>query len=74
MKCFIVRDVKPSQRSGILYKTWVAIQKDGAVLSGHCTCMAGISEVCNHVGALLYKCMQRNTESFFNIKAFNQEI
>ena len=63
MKCVIVRgDVKPSQRSGILYKTWVVIQKDGAVLSGHCTCMAGISEVCNHVGALLYNCMQQNTE------------
>ena len=55
-------DVKPSQRSGILYKTWVAIQKSGAVVSGHCTCMAGISEACNHVGALLYKCMQQKTE------------
>jgi len=59
----IVRgDVKPSQRNGILYKAWVAIQKDGAVVSGHCTRMAGISEACNHVGALLYKCMQQKTE------------
>ena len=59
----IVRgEVKPSQRSGILYKTWVAIQKSGAVVSGHCTYMAGISEACNHVGALLYKCMQQKTE------------
>ena len=24
--------------------------------------MAGISEVCNHVGALLYKCMQQRTD------------
>ena len=59
----IVRgDVKPSQRSGILYKAWVALKKSGAVVSGHCTCMAGISEACNHVGALLYKCMQQKTE------------
>ena len=59
----IVRgDVKPSQQSGILYKTWVAIESGGAIVSGHCTCMAGISEVCNHVGALLYKCMQQRTD------------
>jgi len=54
--------LKPSQQSGILYKAWVAIQKDGAVVSGHCTCMADISEACNHVGALLYKCMQQNKQ------------
>ena len=59
----IVRgDVKPSQRNGILYKVWVVIQKRGAIVSGYCTCMAGISESCNHVGALLYKCMQQKTE------------
>ena len=50
-------DVKPSQRSGIIYKTWVAIKPCGSVVCGHCTCMAGLSEVCNHVGAVLYKTM-----------------
>ena len=50
-------EVKPSQQSGVLYKTWVAVKKSGEVISGHCTCMAGLSEVCNHVGAVLYKCM-----------------
>lgn len=54
LKC----DVKPSQKSGKLYKTWVAVKRDGSVVTGHCTCMAGLSEVCNHVGAILYKCMQ----------------
>ena len=59
----IVRgDVKPSQQSGILYKAWVTLKKSGAVVSGHCTCMAGMSETCNHVGVLLYKCMQQKTE------------
>ena len=49
--------VKPSQQSGVLYKTWVAVKKSGEVISGDCTCMAGLSEVCNHVGAVLHKCM-----------------
>ena len=34
--------------------TWVAVQNDGLVLFGHCTCMAGLGEVCSHIGALLY--------------------
>ena len=50
-------DVKPSQRSGLIYKTWVAIKPCGLVVCGHCTCMAGLSEVCNHVGVVLYKTM-----------------
>ena len=50
-------DVTPSQRSGVIYKTWVAVKPSGSVLYGHCTCMAGLSEVCNHVGAVLYKTM-----------------
>ena len=50
-------DVKPSQRSGVIYKPWVAVKPCGSVQYGHCTCMAGLSEVCNHVGAVLYKTM-----------------
>lgn len=58
----IIADVKPSQRSGVLYKTWVGVRENGEVSSAHCTCMAGLSEVCNHVGAVLYKCMQQASE------------
>jgi len=47
-------DVKPSQRSGVIYKSWVAIKSCGSVQCGHCMCIA---EVCNHVGAVLYKTM-----------------
>lgn len=54
LKC----DVKPSQRSGTLYRTWVAVKGYGSVVTGHCTCMAGLSEICNHAGTILYKCMQ----------------
>lgn len=33
---------------------WVAVQDDGTILSGHCTCMAGLGEVCSHVAAVLF--------------------
>lgn len=29
-------------------------KKDGMVLCGHCTCKAGLGEVCSHITALLY--------------------
>jgi len=46
-------EVKPLQCSGVLYKIWVAVEKkSGKVISGYCTCMAGLSEVCNHVGVV----------------------
>ena len=39
-------EVKPLQQSGVLYKTWVAVEKkSGKVISGHCTCMARLSKV-----------------------------
>lgn len=33
---------------------WVMCNQDGSVETAHCTCMAGASEVCSHVGAVLY--------------------
>ncbi|MDA8003218.1 MAG: hypothetical protein MPL62_18185, partial [Alphaproteobacteria bacterium] len=35
-------------------RPWVAIQKNGTVKCGHCTCMAGLAETCSHVAAMLY--------------------
>lgn len=35
-------------------KCWVAVDKDGVVLCGHCLCMAGLGEVCSHVAAVLF--------------------
>ena len=35
-------------------KPWVIINKNGTVVCGHCTCMAGLGETCSHVSALLY--------------------
>ena len=33
---------------------WVIIKQSGAVLLGHCTCMAGLAETCSHVGVILH--------------------
>lgn len=35
-------------------KPWVSLRKDGTVVCGHCTCKAGLGEVCSHITALLY--------------------
>ena len=47
--------VKHSQRmSEQSLQPWIIVQRDGQVLCAHCTCMAGIGEVCSHVGAILF--------------------
>ncbi|XP_027140221.1 uncharacterized protein LOC113746909 isoform X1 [Larimichthys crocea] len=47
--------VNHSQRSHETpLKTWVIASKDGDVQAGHCDCMAGLSESCSHVGAVLF--------------------
>ena len=33
---------------------WVTVENNGKVLSGHCTCMARLAEVCTYVAALLF--------------------
>ena len=33
---------------------WVIVENNGKVLSGHCTCMAGLAEVCAHLAAILF--------------------
>ncbi|XP_078685565.1 uncharacterized protein LOC144918571 [Branchiostoma floridae x Branchiostoma belcheri] len=39
---------------------WVGIQEDGSVITGHCDCMAGVSEVCSHVAATLFYVAKAN--------------
>ncbi|XP_014676996.1 PREDICTED: uncharacterized protein LOC106816868 isoform X2 [Priapulus caudatus] len=49
-------DVKPSWRvTEEPHHPWVAVKTDGAVVTAHCDCMAGLGESCSHVGALLLK-------------------
>ena len=47
--------VNHSQRlSEAPFKPWLAVKTNGNVLTGHCNCMAGLGEVCSHVGAMLF--------------------
>ena len=48
----------PSQRQGQkteLYLVWVCVHSAGWILTGNCTCVAGLGSTCSHVAALLYK-------------------
>ncbi|VDI16885.1 Hypothetical predicted protein [Mytilus galloprovincialis] len=49
--------VTPSQRARDKpHQPWVYLDKrTGTVYCAHCTCMAGLGEVCSHVAALLFK-------------------
>ena len=49
-------EVVPSMRiNNKSHEPWVVVALDGVVQCAHCTCMAGLGEVCSHVGALLFK-------------------
>ena len=38
------------------HKLWICISKtDAKIKSAHCNCMAGMSQSCNHVAALLFR-------------------
>lgn len=44
-------------------QVWVIILLDGGVSSAHCTCMAGLSEACSHVAAILFFLEARPTST-----------
>lgn len=47
--------VKHSQSLSLpLLKVWLITKADGEVVTGHCTCMAGLGEACTHVAAVLF--------------------
>lgn len=33
---------------------WVLASLDGHIICGHCTCVAGLTESCSHVGAVCF--------------------
>ncbi|XP_037505679.1 uncharacterized protein LOC119382008 [Rhipicephalus sanguineus] len=54
-KVLLLGEVNHSQRLGECpLKVWVLCKQSGAVVTGHCTCMAGTGETCSHVGACLF--------------------
>ena len=59
----------PSQRqsdSATLYDAWVCLNKVGWVLTGNCSCMAGLGSACSHVAAILFKI---ETAAHLNLKS-----
>lgn len=55
--CALKCRVTPSQRlNSAPHEAWVYLAKDTAsIYCAHCTCMAGLGEVCSHVAATLFK-------------------
>ncbi|WAR18836.1 hypothetical protein MAR_000674 [Mya arenaria] len=35
-------------------RPWIIAERDGPIIAGHCTCMAGLGETCTHVASLLF--------------------
>ncbi|VEN45302.1 unnamed protein product, partial [Callosobruchus maculatus] len=57
----VVGKVKHSFRGNLKpLHVWCLIAKDGSVSTAHCTCMAGNSEVCSHIGAVLFAAEKAN--------------
>ena len=53
--CIVTARVRHYQRlSETPVKAWVAVEHVGTVLCVHCTCTAGLGEVCSHVAAILF--------------------
>ena len=55
--CLLKADCRPSERlNDPPHKLWICVtKKDGAIKSGHCSCMAGMSGTCNHVTSMLFR-------------------
>ena len=35
-------------------KAWLLAKKEGEIVVGHCTCMAGLGETCSHIAATVF--------------------
>ena len=66
-KVLITGTVTPSQRVRDEHKSvWIICDKSGKILSGYCSCTAGLSNCCNHLIAVLYKVEYANTHGLTN--------
>ncbi|XP_055622158.1 uncharacterized protein LOC129765758 [Toxorhynchites rutilus septentrionalis] len=53
--CIVFAQVKHSQKFNLKpTSTWVSVDPTGTVQTAHCNCMAGLGEVCSHVGSVLF--------------------
>ena len=55
--CFLKANCRPSERlNDPPHKLWICVSKKDAVIkASYCSCMAGMSETCNHVAAALFR-------------------
>lgn len=55
--CLLKGTCRPSQKiNDTPHKLWLCLCKEtGKILTTHCTCMAGMSQTCNHVAAALFR-------------------
>ncbi|XP_065069462.1 uncharacterized protein LOC135694584 [Rhopilema esculentum] len=55
--CLLRGTCRPSQRiNDVPHKLWLCLSKEsGKIITTHCTCMAGMSQTCNHVAAALFR-------------------
>ncbi|XP_023211357.1 uncharacterized protein LOC111614206 isoform X2 [Centruroides sculpturatus] len=50
--CMLKGKIQSGQKKTFQHP-WAVVQINGVIVSGHCTCMAGLGESCSHLGALL---------------------
>lgn len=54
--CLIKGECMPSQNNNDpLHKLWIIFLKSGKIMTCHCTCKTGMSQVCNHIAHALYR-------------------
>ena len=54
--CLIKGTCRPSQNvNDPPHGIWIIFEKTGKIRSSHCTCTNGMSQVCNHIAAALYR-------------------
>jgi hypothetical protein len=55
--CILKAECRKSERiNDPFHKLWITFNKMSAkIMSAHCTCMAGLSQTCNHVAAALFR-------------------
>lgn len=44
-------------------KAWILSNKNGEIHCAHCTCIAGLSETCSHIGAICFAILSINESS-----------
>ncbi|KAK3889498.1 hypothetical protein Pcinc_006470 [Petrolisthes cinctipes] len=53
--CIITAKVRHSQSlNEEALRPWFAMEKEGPIITAHCSCVAGLGEACSHVAATMF--------------------